>query len=94
MVSIYLQERTQCVKLRARIKLFKALVQEFQKHQNSVCINKQLGQIDKLVDAISLEVLQQVNEKVRNNHRCDDSVSVVFVSILFQLKVVAVVSEI
>ena len=95
MVFVQVQERALLVKLLALLKLkfFESLVQELQEDQNTVGVDEQLAEVDELVDAVGLEVLQHVDEEVADDHRSDDSVSVVFVSVLLELKVVFILGH-
>jgi hypothetical protein len=66
MVGVELQEWALLVQLFAffSLEFFEALVQELQQHKHTVGIDEELGEVDKLIDAVGFEVLQHVNEEV------------------------------
>jgi hypothetical protein len=87
-VFIELQEWAFLVQLLTlfSFELLEALVQELEEHKHAIGINEELREVNKLIDAVGLEMLQHVNEEVGNYHCCNDSVSVIFISIIFKVK--------
>ena len=70
--------------------LLERLVEELQQHKHAVRVDEQLRQVDELVDAIRLEVLEHVNEQVGDDHRRDDAVPVVLVPVVVHLEDVVI----
>ena len=72
------------------LKLLEALIKEFEQNEDSISIYQQLTEIDKLIDTIGLEMLEHEDEQVTYNHSSDNSMSIILVPVILQIKVVLI----
>jgi hypothetical protein len=66
MILVQLKERAFHIKLLPlfELELFEPLIQEFKQNKDPVSVNEKLRQINSLVDAISFEMLEKINEEI------------------------------
>jgi len=92
-ISINCEEGALGVQLSTLVELLKALVEEFKQDQDTVCVDKELGEVDELINAVCFKVLEHKDEQIRNYHGRNNAVSIVLVSVFFKLKEVIVLRK-
>jgi len=58
--------------------LGEVLVEEFEEHEEAICVDQQLAEVHELNDVVLLQVLEQEPEEVADRHRHEQAVPVLF----------------